>query len=183
MKKYWVAIAVVIMAIVMGVVIYSAMNQKEKTFNKVNLKSSNFLINITGRTYLDTIVLTGLKFYGIDSTQIVVRDLPAIYNQNQENGTELKAFILNQGSQYLIYIKNANRNESISILAHELIHFKQYHDKRLSVYEDTYFIWNGKNYSNKTEYNSRPWEIEAFGMADGMEVVLKQQLYGNNSIE
>lgn len=179
MKKYWKAIVIGILALAMGIIIYHAFTQKEKPFNKVDMKTSNYIVNITGRAYLDTIVVTGLKYYGIDSTQILIRDLPLIYNQNRQDDRILKAFILNQGNQYMIYIMKADKEESIHILAHELIHFKQYHDKRLSIVNNEYFLWYGTKYTNQSDYESRPWEAEAFGMGEVMEIVLKQQLYGN----
>lgn len=177
MQKHFKWIIVAIVVVVASLVTYNVLTTKEKPFKKVDMKTSNFVLNITGRTYLDTILVTGLKYYGIDSSQVVIRDLP--YAQSRiEKGYILKAFVMNEGNQYLLYIIDADKDESIYIIAHELIHFKQYHDKRLQVINDT-FIWNGKTYYSDSEYENRPWETEAFGMGPVMELVLKQKLYGD----
>lgn len=172
MKKYWKQI--VFALVLIAVLTYIVLDSKEHTFKRVDLKTSNLVLNMTDRKYLDTILVTGLNISKIDSTAIIIRDLP----EGQTIGDlELRGSIFNTGKCYLIFIKKASREESIKILSHELIHYRQYYDKRLFI-NDKQVIWEGKDYSKTLiEYDKRPWEIEAFLHADELEKKLKLKLY------
>ena len=53
--------------------------------------------------------------------------------------------------------------KQLIVLAHEMIHVKQYVKKELTVDERS-VIWKGREF-NRSEYNSKtPWEIEAYGL-------------------
>jgi hypothetical protein len=59
----------------------------------------------------------------------------------------------------------------ISILAHEMVHVKQYVTGEL-IDEGRHCMWKGKRYPDvkpsTEEYYFSPWEIEAFGMQVGL---------------
>lgn len=67
--------------------------------------------------------------------------------------------------------------ETLKTLAHEMVHIKQYVNRELSDYwpkktKRTSKVterWKGKNYnSDKMDYYSFPWEIEAYGREEGL---------------
>jgi hypothetical protein len=76
----------------------------------------------------------------------------------------------------MIYIRDASRAESIMILSHELIHYKQYYDHRLFDL-NTSIQWEGKSYNTSSEYEQRPWEVEAFAKSNELEDNLNDELY------
>lgn len=170
MKKYWkpiVAIALILIFLLLLI------TPKDEPFSKVDITSTNIVYNTTDRKYLDTIVIVGLKKLNIENTRVVIRN---VENTGVIPGYNLKAYILNKNNDYLIYIKEASRAESIEILAHELIHYKQYHDRRLFDL-NTSIQWEGKSYSPSFEYEQRPWEIEAFAKSNELEKSLNNELY------
>lgn len=75
---------------------------------------------------------------------------------------------------YMIALDAApDENEEcpLSVLAHEMVHVKQYVKGEL-VYHGKYCSWHGKRYeefeANSEEYFFSPWEVEAFGMQVGL---------------
>lgn len=49
--------------------------------------------------------------------------------------------------------------------AHEMVHVKQFRDRSMSSYMDT---WKGKKLRKGTDYWDEPWEIEAYGREYGL---------------
>jgi hypothetical protein len=69
------------------------------------------------------------------------------------------------------------RDESILVMSHEFLHIKQYDSQRLKLIETGKVVWLGDTIDVVTiDYNSRPWEIEAFkeqrSFRDSLEKVL-----------
>jgi hypothetical protein len=63
------------------------------------------------------------------------------------------------------------RRRTLSSLAHELVHVKQYvtGEMRDSPKGFKYTVWNGKQYDDtKTHYYDHPWEIDAYGREEGL---------------
>ena len=62
-------------------------------------------------------------------------------------------------------------DDPILVLAHEMVHVKQYAKGEL-VDHGKYCSWHGKKYeeaeANSEEYFFSPWEVEAFGMQVGL---------------
>lgn len=76
---------------------------------------------------------------------------------------EIKAFLEKSlfPNNYILWVK-PNTLTGL-ILCHELWHLKQYQEGRLVVSQDhKKVIWEGKEYDNTKEYDTRPWENEAF---------------------
>ena len=74
------------------------------------------------------------------------------------------------------------RKKILEILAHEMVHVKQYAKNELRSSDSNSASFAGKNYklsTNLEEYFNFPWEIEAFGREHGMcllySVYLKQE--------
>lgn len=170
MKKYWKPIVAVALILIFLLLL---IKPKDEPFSKVDITSTNIVYNTSDRKYLDTIVIIGLKKLNVENTRVVIKNLD---NTGVIPGYNLKAYILNKNNDYMIFIKDASRAESIEILAHELIHYKQYNDRRL--YDlNTSIQWEGKSYNPSVEYEQRPWEIEAFAKSNELEKSLNNELY------
>lgn len=175
-KKYWKISLIVILLCVLGWLVYPNFKE-DKYFKKIDLKTTNFVYNTTDRKYLDTIVVVGLRIQGIENTKVIIRDLKSEVVSINGSMYELNAFLLNEGSQYAIYIKDTNREESLKILSHELIHYDQCYYKRVIIKGDN-VSWNGIDYTNfKGSYEDRPWEIEAYNNSEYLERLIKKVLY------
>lgn len=154
-------------------VIRYAEKEEKKEFNKIELSSSNEITNYHNKKFLDTIVAVGLKNLQISNVKVWIYplrpDLRGIINDKYV----LRAHVRGINNFYYIWIDDMNKNEFIETLSHELLHIKQYHDKRL-VYEDGSFVyWEGRKYDlYEIDYHQRPWEIEAFNK----ELTLKQMM-------
>lgn len=64
----------------------------------------------------------------------------------------------------------------LSVLAHEMVHIKQFVTGQMSSVGDT-VIWEGVSYKETTEdeYWDSPWEIEAFGRQLGLYIRYKNK--------
>lgn len=62
-------------------------------------------------------------------------------------------------------------DEALAVLAHEMVHVKQYSTGEL-VDKGKYCLWKGTKFDefepNSEEYFFSPWEVEAFGMQVGL---------------
>lgn len=73
---------------------------------------------------------------------------------------------------YMVIIKPHRHLKEIGLtLAHEMVHVKQMAKGILKSTRTGAHLWAGKRYSKKTEYLSRPWEIEAFSR---QELILRR---------
>lgn len=177
MKKYW-KLALIIMLILSTLILIflkepKEVKIKEHYFRKVDIKSENIIVNNTDRHYLDTIVAIGLKKLNIKNTHVIIKNNP---DRKFEQGYDLNGYVRNKGKLYFIFITDTTREVSIAILAHELIHYKQYYDKRLSLIGNT-IIWEKKKYPNNLAYALRLWEPEAYDKGSVLEQEIKKELY------
>jgi hypothetical protein len=70
-----------------------------------------------------------------------------------------------------------NRDESIEVLCHEVIHMEQYSSGDL-VYDNNFIIWKGdKMELNSKEYMDRPWEKDAFDRQSQLIKSVESVLY------
>lgn len=69
---------------------------------------------------------------------------------------------------YLVLVKSpksfttANMKNMLTILAHEMVHVKQYALGIMKITPSGHTIWNGKTYRKNINYLQSPWEIDAF---------------------
>lgn len=152
---------------------------KERTFNLVEYETTNNVVNKTDLFYIDSIVYLGLNYLKIDSTYILIRPISDEVKDNFDPHVTLKAHIIGNRKQYMLWVDNMSRSESITVLAHELIHLKQYNDGRFLI-ENDYIIWNDNIYTydevNSIEYFKREWELEAFKKSFDLETYLRSVL-------
>ena len=166
-----------LLVLVLLVLLYFIFTYEEKTFVEYKIGDKNIVVNRTNKSYLDTIVHVGLDYLKIEGQTVIVRP----QNGQRDLGDDFssEAFIINQGNQSLVMIKERlNRSNAIEILAHELIHLQQYKDKRLVVLDGGRVEWNGDTLVvEQIPYDERPWEVEAFLYGKMLEQDIKKILY------
>jgi hypothetical protein len=153
---------------------------KEQTFNKINIQTTSMVANRTDRDYLDSIVYVGLNEMNLDSIAITIRQISPEVQAMFDSETQLKAHIIGNENQYIIFVDEMSRDEAIKVLSHELIHLKQYYTKKLILEKDK-VIWDGKEIYqseiNEMKYEQRPWEAEAFAGQRSLENKIREILY------
>jgi len=152
---------------------------KERTFNLVEFETTNSIVNKTDLAYIDSIVYLGLNYLQIDSVYISVRPITNEVKVNFDPYMTLKAHIIGNKSQYMLWIDNMSRSESITVISHELIHLKQYNENRLFI-ANNYIMWDNNIYTydevNTIDYFKREWELEAFKKSFELETHLRSIL-------
>ena len=160
--------------------IYKLSTRKERTFKIVQIDKHNFIQNKTDKPYLDSIVHVGMNELGINGTYIIIRSLTKETKKQFSTDIELKAYIKGLGKQYVIWVDDMGRDETIRVLSHELIHLRQYYNGKLVV-SDGLIKWNDQiipvNELSTIEYNARPWEIEAFQEQKYLDIDIRKVLY------
>jgi hypothetical protein len=160
--------------------IYKLSTRKERTFKIVQIDKHNFIQNKTDKPYLDSIVHVGMNELGINGTYIIIRSLTKETKKQFSTDIELKAYIKGLGKQYVIWVDDMGRDETIRVLSHELIHLRQYYNGKLVV-SDGLIKWNDQiipvNELSTIDYNSRPWEIEAFQEQKYLDIDIRKVLY------
>jgi hypothetical protein len=177
MNKKNIVIGLVVL-IVIGLAIYLLSNQKQQTFKKVTLSRNNIISNKTSKSYLDTLVSQGLDVLGLKGEYVMIRTMDPSLKGALGADTELRAYIIGERNQYIIYIGDLDRQESLTILSHELIHLQQYTSGRLIRMEDRFMMFDGEVYNvDNIEYKNRPWENEAFKKETDLKLKLENILY------
>jgi hypothetical protein len=160
--------------------IYKLSTRKERTFKIVQIDKHNFIQNKTDKPYLDSIVHVGMNELGINGTYIIIRSLTKETKKQFSTDIELKAYIKGLGKQYVIWVDDMGRDETIRVLSHELIHLRQYYNRKLVV-SDGLIKWNDQiipvNELSTIDYNARPWEIEAFQEQKYLDIDIRKVLY------
>jgi hypothetical protein len=177
MKRKNIVIGIIVLLLI-GLVIYFLSNQKERTFNRVTLSHNNIITNKTSKSFLDTLVSKGLDVLDLKGEFVMIKTMDNSRKNSLGSDTELRAYIIGESNQYIIYIDDLNREESLTILSHELIHLQQYSTDRLIRMEDSFIMFDGKVYNvNEISYIDRPWEIEAFKKQNDLKTKLEKILY------
>lgn len=180
MKGIWkIVIAVLFVLVVVLVIVQTSKNKSEVYFKQVQLDTTNLVSNSVDKPYMDTILHVGLSILNLKDVMVSVLPLTeSAKSQFAAEGGELKAHIREYDGVYYIFIDDVDRIESIKILSHELIHLKQYYEKRLYLKDGRIPVWLGDEYPlNYTTYENRPWEVEAFSLDDQIEEKITSVLY------
>jgi hypothetical protein len=150
---------------------------EDKPFKKVTLSENNLVTNYTRYPYLDTIAYVGLDELGLCDITLEIKKLSKEAQQNMPEGYDFRGLIYGSGNQYTMWVNDAGRKEHTTIVAHELIHLRQYYSKQL-IYDGFYVYWNRAKYDLKEiDYGSRPWEAEAFEQEVILERAINSKLY------
>lgn len=110
-----------------------------------NQKKPNEIINIGSVLESKEIVGAGLQVLGIKGVKVIIVDLAlSIKDPSDENFTIEEAFIVNPMEDHFTIFFNPKNDidAAITILAHELIHLKQFYDGRLKILEDQNVVFN-----------------------------------------
>lgn len=157
---------------------------EEKVFEDIDFETTNLVYNRTDREFYDEVVQVGLRELGIDSVIVSIRQITQEAKDNFDIDTELRAHILPNGSRgnnYVIWIADMGRYESIVVLSHELIHLAQYQNKELVIEEDG-IIWKRIKFTyqdiSHIDYMTRPWERDAFNKDKALRFKMQDILYG-----
>lgn len=157
MKKIW-------KLLLLSIVIWNCSSFREVTFKPVNINSSNKVINLMGDpTYIDTILYIGMDSLELKDVSVIIRPFNKITIPDEilSKGTKYKALISGENNIYILNILPCSRQDAIRLIAHELIHLKQFVSGRLLFCKD-YTFWRGRKVEQKQYYEDRPWEQEAF---------------------
>ena len=89
----------------------------------------------------------------------------------------LKAQVKSYPNGFIIWIDDLNRGESLTVLAHELIHIQQYSTKELVV-SGTNVTYKGRVTDVMViPYSEREWEIDAFTKEGSIKNTINKILY------
>jgi hypothetical protein len=172
-KSFWFWM-IVLLALVVWLIIDQS---KHHYFKRTQFSENNIVINYTKYPYIDTIVYIGLDSLGMCDMTVTVKRLSEEAKANFPSDLEVRGAIYGDGHQYVMYVTDASRSEHINIVAHELIHLRQFYSKQL-VYDGWYVYWNRAKYDLKEiEYGMRPWEADAFQQEVDLERRIKSVLY------
>lgn len=160
-KIIWVILGVILL----GLIIYLS-TRKVKEFNDLDFPITNVVTNKTSQEFLAPIIKTGLYELKIDLVYVIIQPISSLQKSNGlgDENFELKATLVGNRTQYIIYVGNMDRTEAINVISHELIHLSQYYSGKLIKTKELNSVeWNGEIYDvTKIPYMERPWEIEAF---------------------
>jgi hypothetical protein len=180
-KKY---LIIVLILLFLFVVIITNRNKREYSyFNQTEFYIENTIINLTDFNYLDTIIHNALNHYNITGQIVVVRLLDEKIKTLFSIPPDIiyEGFIIyHRPNKYTIFTSGDNRLKNIDIIAHEVVHLKQYYENRLILdsFSKNYISFNGVVYDlDKIDYFDRPWEKEAFSQQKVLFDTLMNVLY------
>ena len=178
-NKLFKIIGVILLIIISFFILYKILNNKQPIMKEIIFTDKNEVVNNTRTSGLDTIVHVGLQKLNIDNISVFISLLTAKSNMNIDDDIDIVAYTTKFGDNlYSIYIKEDSQINSIEVIAHELIHLKQYYTGRLIV-EDNNILWLGKKVDVKSysNYISRPWEDEAYHQQKDLYNEIKKVIY------
>jgi len=175
MKKKLLLIICATLIVVAVIFLIFKSPKQERYFNKVELNNNNNISINVNQPYYDTIISIGLDEMNLRDIRVVVLEL-SDNHKSQFNG-DLKAHIRYHEDVYYLFIGEYNRENSIDILSHEIIHISQYYSGKLN-YENNVIKWDDRVYQlNDIQYEDRPWEIEAFSQEKELSNKIENRLY------
>jgi hypothetical protein len=176
-RKY---ILSLIILIILGVIILLMSTQKENYFDKIDLSNDNVIENSTTMKFMDTITSVGLLELNIKNVYVHILPLSDHMKNKFEKEYELEfnAHIIGEDYRYLIFIRDMCRLDGLNTMSHELIHLKQYYEKRLKILNQDEVFYNGMKHNIKDfNYFNRPWEKEAYDGQDRLKKNIMKKLY------
>ena len=172
-------IVIILIGLITLLIIKLSKTQPEKYFSPVKFNSVNYVNNNTNKNYYDTIIKVGLEKLNLRDVSVLITPLSPEIKSILGDNYELKAHLRENGDEYVLFIDNVSKEESITIISHELIHLKQYLTKEL-VYSNGIVYWQNKEFVlNDIGYGDRPWETDAFKKEPELSNKIKSTLYSN----
>jgi hypothetical protein len=159
---------------------------EEREFEDIEFETTNTVYNTANKDFYDEVVQVGLRELGMDSMIVSIKQITQSSKDKFDTDTELRAHILPNGSRgnnYVIWIDDMGRFESIVVISHELIHLAQYQNKELIIEKDG-VVWKGIKFTYQDisyiDYRTRPWERDAFNKEKTLRFKIQDILYGDN---
>ena len=153
--------------------------KKPKEFKELSIPIKNTVLDKTNTNYLKDIINAGLYELDVDSSTIYIHKMSESMKDNLGKDYILKAYIIGNEKQFIMYVDDIDRMEAIRVISHELIHLQQYRSGRLVKLDGNKVLWEGKEIDvEKIPYMNRPWEIEAHKKDDELEKKIKTMLLG-----
>jgi hypothetical protein len=201
-KKYWKWIVSILLILLIGYGYWRYTKQEalyervknlmeigifeEREFEDIEFETTNTVYNTANKDFYDEVVQVGLRELGMDSMIVSIKQITQSSKDKFDIDTELRAHILPNGSRgnnYVIWIDDMGRFESIVVLSHELIHLEQYQNKELVIEEDG-IVWKRIKFTYQDisyiDYRTRPWERDAFNKEKTLRFKIQDILYGDN---
>ncbi len=164
----------IILVLLVAFIIYK-LNPEDESFNKVQLSYNNHIYNEKYDTYYDTVLNVAMDQMGLSGYNVIVLEL-SDKAKSQFDG-ELKAHIRYENGEFYLFTQSMGRKQAIEVLCHEVIHIQQYVSKDL-IYYNGNVIWKGETIElNSKEYESRPWENDAFARQTELINYVNKVLY------
>lgn len=155
--------------------IVSNVDAEDKPFNQIELSNNNTIVNNNFPKYYDTVLSVAMDQMGLSGYVVVLYDLTD--NAKSQFDGELKAHIRYVNSNFYLFSEGFDRQESIDVLTHEVIHMQQYASGDL-IYENDQVIWKNEQIDLESkEYERRPWENDAFEKGSQLSNTVKSILY------
>ncbi len=174
MKNNTVKVVLGIIVLLILLFLIFKLKKKDKVFNKVVLSNFTTIDNGVFPTYYDTVLSVAMNKMGVGG-HVIIGQLSD--NAKSQFDGDLKAHIRYFNSKFYLFTGKMNRDESIEVLCHEVIHMEQYSSGDL-VYDNNFIIWKGdKMELNSKEYMDRPWEKDAFDRQSQLIKSVESVLY------
>lgn len=149
---------------------------QETYFKSIDLNDRISIENRDLPSYYDTILNVAMSQQNLSHHRVILIPLSEATKTKFEGG--IKASLRYANGDFYLFIDELDRSKAINVIAHEVVHMQQYSSKRLSYNNNTgELAWNGSKYSLDTEYENRPWEIEAFDNQSKIEKLITKTLY------
>lgn len=155
----------------------NAFSTEDKPFNPIVLSEDNMVINYTNVNYYDTIMSVGLDMAAVDGVLVRMEPLTDAAKSNFDG--ELKAHIRYYNGVYYLFVDELDREEAITVIAHEIIHILQYNSGQLQYdLSNGYVIWENETIDlSQVSYDNRPWEQDAHQRDGQLSIKIRDILY------
>ena len=160
--KTIILLIVSLLAICVAVILLK--NSKLSLINDEIPSTNNKIVNQTDNSYYDTIAHYSLNFLGIENQKVIIADLSmANISEDVVDGNVRGGLGQLGNGTYVMFLANMSKDEALTIIPHEIIHLKQFHDGYYINVDANNVIFRNNHYKlSETEYYNRPWEIEAY---------------------
>ena len=159
--RNWLIVGIIVVILAFIFVITEKKPEKQTLSFDSSLKVENY----SSKSYVDTLVLVVLdKIFEYDSITVLIHDMPI---PMQDETHSVAGFITRnpfQPNVYYLFVDVQNTQVSNErLVAHEMIHLRQYEDGRLKVLPNNKgMIFDGDTIIYELlSYENRPYEVEA----------------------
>jgi len=177
MRKVLLYTSILLLTIIGMFIGCNAFSNEDKPFNQIVLSEDNMVINYTNVNYYDTVLSVGLNQAGVNGVLVRMESLSDAAKSNFDG--ELKAHIRYYNGVYYLFVDEFDREEAITVIAHEIIHILQYNSGQLQYDLATgYVVWENETIDPiQVSYDNRPWEQDAHQRDGQLSIKIRDILY------